>query len=179
MSRTRRSLDFGASVAVIALLGAGCSHSPSTAGTGTGSGDSATSIHAQAVAFAECMRSHGVSGFPDPPVSGSLTIDGVLNGSSLDSNSASWKQAIAVCKHLEPPGFTGTTANATQMNARLQFAQCVRDHGVSDFPDPTANGPLIDTNRIPSANTPAGMTALHAAMHACSQFAAAAGVSGP
>jgi hypothetical protein len=27
----------------------------------------------------------------------------------------------------------------------------MRDNGVEDFPDPTADGPLIDTRRIPSA----------------------------
>jgi hypothetical protein len=27
----------------------------------------------------------------------------------------------------------------------------MRENGVPDFPDPTPNGPLIDTSRIPSA----------------------------
>ena len=30
------------------------------------------------------------------------------------------------------------------MRARLEFAQCMRDNGVKDFPDPTGVGPLID-----------------------------------
>jgi hypothetical protein len=37
------------------------------------------------------------------------------------------------------------------MRERLEFAQCMRDNGVKDFPDPTRDGPLIDTTRIPSA----------------------------
>jgi hypothetical protein len=49
---------------------------------------------------------------------------------------------------------------------------------VPDFPDPTPNGPLVDTNRIPSAATPAGMSALNAAMHTCRDFAVAAGATG-
>ena len=57
--------------------------------------------------FAECMRDNGVSEFPDPDASGELTIDGVVNGSSLDPSGAAWKQAIAACKDLQPPGFTG------------------------------------------------------------------------
>lgn len=177
MSRPRlRTLAGVVAAAVIAAVGTGCSHPAATATSGSGT---TTSVHEQAVKFAECMRSNGVGAFPDPDASGSLTIDGVLNGSSLDPNSTAWKQAISVCKHLEPPGFTGTTANPSQMEARLQFAQCIRGHGVTDFPDPTANGPLVDTNRIPSASTSAGMSALNAAMRACSNYAAAAGVGGP
>ena len=90
----------------------------------------------KAVKFAECMRDNGVSEFPDPDASGELTIDGVVNGSSLDPSSAAWKQAISACKDLEPPGFTGTKATPQQRSARLEFAQCVRDNGVKDFPDP-------------------------------------------
>jgi hypothetical protein len=45
----------------------------------------------------------------------------------------------------------------------------MRDNGVKDFPDPTADGPLIDTTRIPSA---AGKGAhsipgFQAAVHKC------------
>ena len=62
----------------------------------------------QAVKFAECMRANGVREFPDPDASGTLTIDGIANGSSLDTSSAAFKQAIAACKDLQPPGFTAT-----------------------------------------------------------------------
>jgi hypothetical protein len=64
------------------------------------------------------------------------------------------------------------------MDARLKFAQCMRDNGVKDFPDPTPNGPLIDTNRIPSlaGKDPRTDPGLNAAMHRCRDFAAAAGV---
>ena len=50
--------------------------------------------------FTECMRDNGVSAFPDPDASGALTIDGVINGSSLDPSTAAWKQAIGACKDL-------------------------------------------------------------------------------
>ena len=63
------------------------------------------------------------------------------------------------------------------MSAALRFAQCIRKNGVRDFPDPLNGQPLIDTNRIPSAQQPGGMSALHAAMQKCSGAAAAAGVT--
>ncbi len=47
-----------------------------------------------------------------------------------------------------------------------------------DFPDPTPNGPLVDTNRIPSAATAGGMSILNAAMQKCGRYASAAGVQG-
>ena len=42
-----------------------------------------------------------------------------------------------------------------------------RANGVKDFPDPVNGQPLIDTNRIPSANKPGGMTILNAAIQKC------------
>jgi len=163
---------------MLALIVAGCSNAP--AGTGSSSSNSATGPHEKAAKFAECMRANGISAFPDPGASGSFTIDGVVNGSSLDPNSAAFKQAIGACKNLEPPGFTGAKATPQQRTARLKFAQCMRDNGVKDFPDPTPNGPLIDTHRIPSlaGKDPRSDPGLNAAMHKCRDFAAAAGVVG-
>ena len=86
--------------------------------------------------FAECMRQNGVKEFPDPDASGELTIDGVVNGSSIDTNSAAWKTAIGACKDLQPPGFTGRKASPKEQNVRLKFAQCIRENGVKDFPGP-------------------------------------------
>ena len=113
------------------------------------------------------MRDNGVSAFPDPDASGDLTIDGVVNGSAVNPSSAAWKRAIDACKHLQPPGFTGTKATPEQMSVRLKFARCIRENGVKDFPDPAEDAPLVDTNRIPSSATEGGMNALNAAMRKC------------
>jgi hypothetical protein len=165
-------------IAMVILISACGSSAPTE--TGSSGGNNITTNHEKAVKFAECMRNNGVSAFPDPPASGELTIDGVANGSSLDPNSAAFKQAISACKDLEPPGFMGQKATPQQMDARLKFAQCMRDNGVNDFPDPTPNGPLIDTNRVPSlaGKDPRSDPGLNAAMHRCRDFAAAAGVVG-
>jgi len=156
-----------AAAVVIALVGAGCGAgaSPET-GTATSAGTPSTA-RGKAVRFAACMRDNGVSGFPDPDASGELTVDGVVNGSSLDPEGAAWKGAISACKDLEPSGFTGHTRSSGQQEAALEFAQCIRDNGVPDFPDPARGEPLVDTNRIPSAATSAGMSSLNAAMRTC------------
>jgi hypothetical protein len=152
-------------IAVAALIGACGSSAP-----GAGGGNETAANHQQAVKFAECMRANGVGEFPDPDASGALTLDGVVNGSSLNPSTPAWQRAIGACKGLEPAGFTGRKRTAQAQEAALKFAQCMRESGVPDFPDPTPNGPLIDTNRIPSA---AGRGALsipgfQAAAHKCS-----------
>jgi len=151
-----------AALALVALIGAGCSDTPAETGTGTKTAD-----RDKAVTFSECMRENGVKGFPDPDASGELTIDAVLNGSSLDPDSPAWKQAMRACKDLQPSGFTGHKATPKEQDVRLRFAQCIRDNGVKDFPDPANGDPLVDTNRIPSANRDGGMTILNAAMRKC------------
>jgi hypothetical protein len=66
-----------------------------------------------------------------------------VNGSSLDPSSAAWQNAIGACEDLQPPGFTGDEeVTAEEQETRLEFAQCMRDNGVEDFPDPTVDGPL-------------------------------------
>jgi len=181
MSRALRVL---VALVLVALVGAACSNAPTSSGAGTAAGtgsngasNSATNFE-KAVQFAQCMRSNGVSNFPDPNASGQFTIDAIANGSGVDTSSAAFSGALSACKHLEPPGFTGSPRSAQQQAAALKFAQCVRDNGVTDFPDPTPDGPLIDTNRIPSAATSSGMSILNAATHKCGTFAAAAGVTG-
>ena len=79
MSRTLRPL---AALAIVALIGAGCSNESDENGS---AGDTNAASQEQAVKFAECMRDNGITEFPDPDASGELTIDGVVNGSSLDT----------------------------------------------------------------------------------------------
>jgi hypothetical protein len=163
---------------MVALLSAGCSNAPSGTGTGSSGGTNTAATRQQAVKFAACMRANGVRGFPDPDASGALTIDGIANGTSLDPDSAAFKQAIAACKDLEPPGFMGHKRSAQEQQAALKFAQCVRDNGVKDFPDPTEDSPLVDTRRIPSAAGD-GISRINAAMQKCRDLAANAGAVGP
>jgi hypothetical protein len=151
MSGRRRPLAALALIAMAGLLGACGSSAPAGTGTGSSGGNATATNHEQALKFAECMRANGVSEFPDPDASGTLTLDGILNGSSLNPNTPAWKRATGACKDLEPPGFTGRKRTTQEQEAALKFAQCMRENGVPDFPDPTPNGPLIDTSRIPSA----------------------------
>ena len=165
---------------MVALISAGCSNAAAGTGTGSSGGNTTAATREQAVKFAECMRKNGVREFPDPDASGTLTIDGIANGSSLDTDSAAFKQAISACKKLQPAEFTGGKRSPEQQKAALKFAQCMRDNGVKDFPDPDPDGPLIDTDRIPSlaGTSPRNNPVLNAAMQKCRDLPAAAGVTG-
>ena len=93
-----------AALAIVALIGVGCSNEPAENGN---AGNTDAANREKAVKFAECMRDNGVSEFPDPDPSEGLTVDGVVNGSSIDPNGPAWEAAIAACEDLQPPGFTG------------------------------------------------------------------------
>jgi hypothetical protein len=155
-------------VALIALIGAGCGGSTASgtgaagstgtaAGTGTGTSASAQD---KAVKLAECIRAHGVPHFPDPDPKGQFAF-------GIDVSPAVWRRAVEACKSLEPPGIFSGRRSPKQQSDALRFAECVRAHGVKDFPDPANGQPLIDTTKIPSSNAPGGMTILNAATHAC------------
>ena len=163
MSRSLRSL---AALAIVAVVGAGCSSGSadsSSAGTASNSGTGGNkkpTARDKAVKFAECIRAHGVRDFPDPDAKNDFQY-------GVSVTPAVWKQATTACKDLQPPGTLSGKRTPKQQSASLRFAQCVRDNGVKDFPDPVNGEPLVNTYKIPSSNKPGGMAILNAAMHKC------------
>ncbi len=113
-----------AAMACIALLATACGSSPAASATGGPTRQQA------ALAYARCMRSHGVPDFPDPDSNGNF---------HLDNNSVSSQETAAnqVCNHLLN---VGTQLNAAQtqhtLSQLVKYAQCMRAHGVPNFPDP-------------------------------------------
>jgi hypothetical protein len=160
MSRQRRPLAAFAPIAMVVLISACGSGAPAGSGS-SGGGDATATAHEKAVKFAECIRSNGVSEFPDPDASGQFGYGIPSYSSPLNPSSAEWQKAIGACKTLEPPRFIPTHFTPQQMSARLKFAQCVRANGVPDFPDPTATGPLVDVSNGSS------IPGLHATIQRC------------
>jgi hypothetical protein len=150
-------------LALIAMVSACGSNAP----TATDSGSSLATNVERAVQFADCMRGHGVSEFPDPNASGDFTY-GIKAGSSLDPSTAAWQTAISACKSLEPSGLMPKSLTTQAIAARLKFAQCIRENGMPDFPDPANNGPLINVQHAQ------GNTQLQAALQKCRSLLAAA-----
>jgi hypothetical protein len=170
MSTARRTLRPLAALAMVALIGAGCSNdaaengntagSPGTAGHFNTGGEKKATDRDKAVKFADCIRAHGVSDFPDPNEKNQFEY-------GVSVTPAVWKQATTACKDLQPPGTLSAKRTPKQQSASLKFAKCVRDNGVKDFPDPVNGEPLVNTYKIPSSNKPGGMAILNAAMHQC------------
>ncbi|HEX4364578.1 MAG TPA: hypothetical protein VHZ75_08520 [Solirubrobacteraceae bacterium] len=170
MSRTPRPLAVLALVVLIGLISAGCgSNAPSETGNATSSDTAGSAASGDAkkltardkgVKFAECIRGHGVSDFPDPDAKGEFQY-------GVSVSLAVWQKAVGACKSLQPPGSLSSQRSPKQQSASLRFAQCVRADGVKDFPDPVNGEPVIDTYKIPSSNRPGGMTILNAAVAKC------------
>ena len=137
--------------ALAAALAAGAAIAVLTAGCG-GSAASAASppTYAQEIALVGCMRSHGVPNFPDPSASGgySLSPDGSLTGAggSVDIDSSQAQAAYRDCRHLIPGGPSlsqleqdvqqAQQAQAQALPLELRYSQCMRSHGVPNFPSP-------------------------------------------
>jgi hypothetical protein len=176
MRRTLRPPVALALVGLIGLVSAGCganassktgtARSTGTAGSTSSAGTTSSGAHTKltaqekAVKFAECMRANGVPHFPDPDTKGAINF-------GVDVSREVWLKAVDACKALKPPGALSSKRTPKEQAASLRFAQCVRDHGVKDFPDPVNGEPMIDTYKIPSSNKPGGMTILNAATHTC------------
>jgi hypothetical protein len=186
MTKTLRPLAALVLIAMMALISACGSSAPAgtagstdtstqrSSGSSTGTGSSSAYKREQGVKFAECMRSNGVSDFPDPNANGEF-----MYGVSVTP--AVFTKAVDACKALQPPGSLSGQRSPKQQSLALKFAQCVRNNGVLDFPDPVNGQPLIDTTKIPSSNSPGGMSILNAATHKCGgllQLAARGGTGG-
>jgi hypothetical protein len=188
MTRTLRPLAALAMVAVVAVISAGCGGTRSSGGTSTAApagntgtasssgtassagtgGNKNPTAREKAVKFAACMRENGYPDFPDPKASGEFPDFGI------SVSPAVWTKALGACKELQPPGSFSAHLSPKQLSAALKFAQCIREHGVKDFPDPVSGEPIVDTTRIPSTNTPGGMSILNAAMQKCRDLGRAA-----
>jgi hypothetical protein len=179
MTRTLRPLAALAMVAVVAVISAGCGGTRSSGGTSTAApagntgtasstGTGGNTARGKAVKFAACMRENGYPDFPDPKASGEFPDFGI------SVSPAVWTKALGACKELQPPGSFSAHLSPKQLSAALKFAQCIREHGVKDFPDPLSGEPIVDTTRIPSTNTPGGMSILNAAMQKCRDLGRAA-----
>ena len=137
-----------ATLATLPLLAAGCGGTSGTPGVASIHATTTTTRRTGAVAYAACMRTHGVVNFPDPNSSGEFEgtqLKGVRVAISV------LRAADGVCIHLLGPGGLRGVIEAPQDTAQqtrthiadeLSFAGCMRSHGVPRFPDPTAHGDL-------------------------------------
>jgi hypothetical protein len=132
-------------VAAFSLLAAGCGGgSPGVASVTTSTSPATTN---GALAFARCLRSHGLPGWPDPDSSGHF------DKATLRQLPYSESRVRAVedgpCNHLLGGSSQGPTITPADRVDYLRAAGCMRSHGVPNFPDPTFQNGSVQTN-IPS-----------------------------
>lgn len=123
----------------VALLAAGCGGSPGSkvpAGSAQQNG---------ALTFSRCMRSHGVTRFPDLVPNGKSP-----SPTALGVSSSQFQAAQSACQHLLPTNNVDASVTLCLssgdcppallhqiLNEGLQFARCMRAHSVPNWPDPS------------------------------------------
>jgi hypothetical protein len=146
----------------LALLAAACGGSPASRAV------TASAQQNDAVAYARCMRSHGVPNWPDPN-SGGVFDKSKLTSQQLGAGESKIQAAQSACRHLLPNGGRPPNqAQREQIKAQgLQFARCVRAHGVPRFPDPRGDGRIPDPATV---GIDQGSPKFEAANQACGRY---------
>src|ERR1022692_1900509 len=136
----RRAGVLPAAPAAVALLVTACG-SGGGGGGGVSAATTGSKTYQKALAYAQCIRSHGEPDWPDP------SSDGTFSTSQIDINSSVFSAALSACG--QPPAGAQFQLSAAQkqviLNEGLKNAECMRAHGIKNFPDPslqdvTANG---------------------------------------
>jgi hypothetical protein len=165
------ALPAAAAVAAVAVLATAC-------GSSAASSSADPPTYAQEIALVGCIRSHGVPNFPDPSASGSfsLTAQGSLVGvgGSVNINSSQVQKAYGDCRHLLPGGPSlgqleqdvqqEAQAHAQALPAELKYSQCMRSHGVPNFPGPGQASPAAGSSSV-NVNSPQFTAAAGACQH--------------
>ena len=152
-----------AGVAGIAVLAAACG-----GGSASSAGSAGRSNLQIAVSYANCMRSHGAPNWPDPNSQGQF-LKTKTNSADFEAPASAYK----ACLHLLPNGGELTAAQQKIVAPlMLKFADCMRSHGITNFPDPTvnANGVSVDPGGLDTSSLQ-----FHAAQRACRKYMTEAG----
>jgi hypothetical protein len=155
--------EVAAAITAYMVLVAGCGSS------GSSKHPSASRTYAQGVKYADCMRSHGVSNFPDPNSSGGGAAQGAA---PADEASPAYKSAQTACAKLRPGGkAVQVVISAGQKASIIANARCIRRHGVPNYPDPRfkPNGGVETAALGQEASSPAFIRAVRACDHTGTQ----------
>ncbi len=147
----------------IPLAACGSSSNPSANAGGSGT-TADPAAYTRALAFASCMRSHGVPNFPDPKSNGSggMAIErtpGSTKVNGVSVNGPAFESAMTACRSKLPNGGHPKPPSEAQKQKMLAFSQCMRSHGITNFPDPTFQngraGLMISASSGIDPNSPA------------------------
>jgi len=163
-ARPRRAGVLAITVGLV-LLTAACGGSPSSSGgpSSTGSGGALSAYISHQLAYARCMRAHGIPNFPDPGGDGHFNKHELRQLGISESRA---RAAGAACQNLLPAGQPPLTAQ--QQQDYLRAAACMRSHGIAGFPDPSFSGGGVHFP-IPSGIDPSSPQ-FYQARHSCQRL---------
>jgi hypothetical protein len=144
----------------VATAGGPASHASSAASDGL-------TDQQRALKFAACMRANGLPDFPDPQLQGG----GIGISAPQGADAAKVNAATQKCKQYLPNGGEPTKLDPQRLEKLRKLAKCMREHGITDFPDPTDQGIQINGN---TAHLNPDDPKFKAADEACAQFRPAA-----
>jgi hypothetical protein len=152
-------------VAAVLFLLAGCggnTSATSAASQSPGKNDQKSAY----LQFAQCMRKNGQPNFPDPiqDANGEWGFPASVGKPVAPAAcEADYRQMRSVNKSIAEQG-----SRVVNMEKLRDFAKCMRQHGLSDWPDPTADGLFPLPGRYAPPN---GNRLIAAPLRACPQGA--------
>lgn len=161
---------------VLAAVMAGASMLALACGRGSSPATSGSRVHARALAYAQCVRSHGVPGWPDPDSQGQFEVD--APAMHINMNSPTFASANRACAHLDPAFSSPLSSGERQkvLAQALKYVACMRSHGVTGMRDPEVKTHGVSLG-LPNNVDPNSPTVL-AAEQACRTLQPSAGGSG-
>jgi hypothetical protein len=110
------------------------------------------------------MRAHGVQDFPDPDSSGNFDLSG---GGDLNPTDPTYQAAAQACRSFGSAGKgSQSSLSPQQIAATVKFAQCMRAHGVNNYPDPDSSGRIPGIRHFGvDPNSPQFQPAVNACKH--------------
>ena len=132
-------------IAVIAFWPAACSSGGTATSSPTPSRNEAQQALTIGKRFAQCGRDHGHPAFPDPVIVGGkvrFRLPGTGEAAKREIGAVEKiPECQAIAAQLSTLNHRGRpTARATDIQLLRRFAQCVRQHGVPQWPDPSSDG---------------------------------------
>jgi uncharacterized protein YceK len=163
----------GALLLAVGLTLAGCG----TTGAHAAASPSPSVGDAQILAigrqYSQCLRDHGVAGFPDPTMPDGqmgwpIAPDGQEPKQMVQDNPQAEQACRTILDQLPASAQRGQAVTAADLQKLRQFAQCLRQNGIPDWPDPKSDGSfrLVGTPLAAEGKSPR----IVAAMQACQQY---------
>jgi hypothetical protein len=161
-----------AAVGAVGLLASACSGSSgegvAQVGSATTTTSSSSSSNNPQLAFARCMRRNGAPDFPDADNQGHFNLT-----PQIPRHTPQLDEAYEACDHLKAAAYALDPQLAEGRQAKLQllldYAACMRSHGVPNFPDPTVDDHGMGFGDLSESNINQSAPVFKAAERACAR----------